>query len=179
MEDSFIHSTSTVLRFFGTDPKRGLTPHQVKVAEEKYGKNELPEEEKTPLWKMILEQFQDQLVIILLVAAIISFILAFFEEGEGVKGVKGEEEGFISTAFVEPIVILLILIANATVGVIQESNAEKAIEALKQYSPDEAKVLRDGHMQRIPANQLVPGDVIDVVGTFRDHIPAFFMFLYF
>lgn len=128
MEDSYIHSTSTVLRFFGVDPKKGLTTKQVQDASKKYGKNELPEKEKASIWEMILEQFQDQLVIILLVAAVISFVLAYFEEGEGDKGVRGEEEGIISTAYVEPIVILLILIANATVGVIQESNAENAIE---------------------------------------------------
>lgn len=124
---------------------------------------ELPEEESTPLWRLILDQFQDQLVLILLGAAIISFVLAYFEEHEDVESA--------TTAFVEPIVILLILIANATVGVLQESSAEKAIDALKEYSPDEAKVIRSqGTLTKIRAEDLVPGDVIAL--AVGDKIPA-------
>lgn len=160
MEHAYKKTVSESLKYFNTSHKHGLTQDQVRKYREKYGMNELPEEPSTPLWKLILEQFQDQLVIILLLAALISFVLAYLEQEEG-----GGAEGYV-----EPIVIMLILIANATVGVIQETNAEKAIDALRQYSPDEAKALRDGHVHRIPAIELVPGDLIDL--NVGDKIPA-------
>ncbi|KAF8952369.1 hypothetical protein CPC16_002412 [Podila verticillata] len=158
MNDSFTRSPKVVLDHFKVDSSKGLSPAQVSAGLDKYGKNELPEEDPTPLWEMILEQFKDQLVIILLVAAGVSFVLALLEEDDS------------GTAFVEPIVILLILIANAAVGVIQESNAEKAIEALKEYSPHEAKVLRGGSMAKVYATDIVPGDIIEV--AVGDKIPA-------
>ncbi|KAI9312794.1 hypothetical protein BX666DRAFT_1865492 [Dichotomocladium elegans] len=161
MDNSFVKAPKEVCDYFEVDPALGLNDSQVVANQKKYGKNELPEEDPTPLWQLILEQFQDQLVLILLGAAIISFVLALFEEHEGDAA---------STAFVEPIVILLILIANATVGVLQESSAEKAIDALREYSPDEAKVLRNGEVRKIRSEELVPGDIIDV--AVGDKIPA-------
>merc|ERR1712004_10140 len=128
-------------QYFRVDEESGLSPGQVEEYKKKYGPNELPVEEGKTIFELILEQFDDLLVKILLLAAIISFVLAFFEDDDSI------------TAFVEPFVILLILIANAVVGVWQERNAEEAIEALKEYEPETGKVIRsdkDG-VQKIKA----------------------------
>merc|ERR1712073_172985 len=141
--------------------ERGLSQDQVKKNKEKYGPNELPAEEGKSIWQLVLEQFDDLLVKILLLAAIISFVLAFFEDDDD-----------SITAFVEPFVILTILIANAIVGVWQERNAEDAIEALKEYEPEMGKVVRsdkDG-VQKIRARDIVPGDIVEV--SVGDKIPA-------
>lgn len=161
MENAHALSVDQVIQSFQTDENLGLSDKQIEIAQEKYGPNELPSDEGKPLWRLIIEQFDDLLVKILLLAAIISFVLAWFEESEDQI-----------TAFVEPFVILLILIANAAVGVWQERNAESAIEALKEYEPEIAKVIRRNHagIQQIRARDLVPGDVVDV--AVGDKIPA-------
>ncbi|CAO0801512.1 unnamed protein product [Mucor circinelloides] len=163
MDNSFVKTPQEVCSYFGVDPMKGLNKAQIKDLQEKYGKNELPPEEPTPLWRLVLDQFKDKLVLILLGAAIVSFVLAFLEEHETMQSEF--------TAFVEPFVILLILIANATVGVLQESSAEKAIDALRSYSPDETKVIRnDGTLYKVWTETLVPGDIIYI--TVGDKIPA-------
>uniref|UniRef100_A0A8B9TMA8 Calcium-transporting ATPase n=1 Tax=Anas platyrhynchos TaxID=8839 RepID=A0A8B9TMA8_ANAPL len=144
-----------VLRRFGVAESCGLSPEQVRRSREKYGPN------GKSLWELVLEQFEDLLVRILLMAAFLSFILAWFEEGEESM-----------TAFVEPIVIIMILIANAVVGVWQERNAESAIEALKEYEPEMGKVIRADRsgVQRIRARDIVPGDIVEV--AVGDKVPA-------
>ncbi|XP_022755698.1 calcium-transporting ATPase 1, endoplasmic reticulum-type-like [Durio zibethinus] len=141
----------------------GLSSAEVEKRRQIYGWNELEKHEGTSIFKLILEQFNDTLVRILLVAAIVSFVLAWYDGEEG-----GEME---ITAFVEPLVIFLILIVNAIVGIWQESNAEKALEALKEIQSEHANVVRDGKkVSNLPAKELVPGDIVELrVG---DKIPA-------
>ncbi|CAM8967356.1 unnamed protein product [Rhodiola kirilowii] len=141
----------------------GLSADEVEKRRKIYGLNELEKHEGVSVFKLILDQFNDTLVRILLAAAVISFVLAWYDGKEG-----GETE---ITAFVEPLVIFLILIVNAIVGVWQESNAEKALEALKEIQSETATVIRDGRkVSNLPAKELVPGDIVELrVG---DKVPA-------
>ncbi|GMP80830.1 hypothetical protein CsSME_00035790 [Camellia sinensis var. sinensis] len=150
MEDAYARSVSEVLEFFAVDPTKGLTDFQVAEHARIYGRNVLPQEGSTPFWKLVLKQFDDLLVKILIAAAVISFILALINGDTGL------------TAFLEPSVILMILAANAAVGVITETNAEKALEELRAYQADIATVLRNGCFSILPATDLVPGDIVEV-----------------
>lgn len=150
MDDAFARSIPEVLDFFGVDLRRGLTDIQVAEHARLYGRNVLPQEGSTPFWKLVLKQFDDLLVKILIGAAIVSFLLALINGETGL------------TAFLEPSVILMILAANAAVGVITETNAEKALEELRAYQADIATVLRNGCFSILPATELVPGDIVEV-----------------
>ncbi|GJP51375.1 hypothetical protein CLOM_g10529 [Closterium sp. NIES-68] len=150
MDAAHAAETHEVLAHFHVDENTGLSDSQVEQSRSIYGRNEAPKEEGTPFWKLVLKQFDDLLVKILLVSAVVSFLLAL----------ANGESGW--HAFVEPAVILLILIANATVGVVTETNAEKALEELKAYQADVATVLRNGRLAIIPAAELVPGDIVEV-----------------
>ncbi|XP_030078325.1 sarcoplasmic/endoplasmic reticulum calcium ATPase 3 [Microcaecilia unicolor] len=161
MESAHAKTVTEVLRYFDVNENCGLNHEQVRRTREKYGLNELPAEEGKSLWELVLEQFEDLLVRILLLAALVSFVLAWFEDSEDT-----------TTAFVEPIVIIMILIINAIVGVWQERNAESAIEALKEYEPEMGKVIRADRngVQRIRARDIVPGDIVEV--AVGDKVPA-------
>jgi len=161
MAAPWAESTEQVLKSYKTDLSKGLSDAQVTKLRAEYGSNELDKEVGTPLWKLVLQQFDDLLVKILLGAALLSFVLAFFE-GDGDEGLQ---------AFVEPFVIMLILVINAVVGVWQEHNAENALDALKEMQTTTTKVLRNGVLvPDVPSSELVPGDVVDVrVG---DKVPA-------
>ena len=108
-----------ILDFFNVTLDQGLSDHQVKQQLGEYGANQLLEPEKKSLWELVAEQFDDLLVRILLLSAFVSFLLAYFNSDQ-------KEEGL--SAYIEPLVILMILVLNACVGVWQESNAEKALD---------------------------------------------------
>ena len=110
-----------------------------------YGPNNLRQKKAKSVWRMIWEQLTDVMVLILIAAAAFSFVMSFFEDGEGLA---------------ECIVILVVVALNATVGVVQEKKAANALEALKNMTAPTARVLREGEESVVPASQLVPGDIV-------------------
>ncbi len=142
------------------DATHGLATAEALNRTQTYGPNALPNQPPVSYCHLLLQQFDDLLVKILLAAAAVSLALAF-----------ADADGFKIHALVEPSVILTILVLNAIVGVWQESNAEQAIEALKQYEPNDAEVQRDGAgFRTVEATLLVPGDLIRVRAG--DRVPA-------
>eukprot|EP00659_Diplonema_papillatum_P019154 gene19154-29484_t len=148
------------IKFAQTNTTKGLTKEEAAARAAKYGPNSLPEEPPKPLWELILAQFEDVMVRLLLAAAVVSFLLAIFEDDEEEK----------LTAFIEPLVILAILTANATVGVVQELNADESLRALQKLTAPHCVVIRDGEQHNIDAADLVPGDVVLV--SCGDQVPA-------
>lgn len=145
-----------LLRNLNTDSGKGLTSGQVQELLQKYGENKLKEGRKRTNLQKFFDQFKDVMIIILLVAAAISFTIAIVEGN--------------TSEFFEPVLILLIVILNAFMGVLQENKAEKALEALKKLSSPHARVIRDGREQEIDAAGLVPGDIILLEAG--DFVPA-------
>ncbi|EPY6467737.1 calcium-transporting P-type ATPase, PMR1-type [Clostridium sporogenes] len=135
----FNKTSQEILEKLAVDPSKGLSSEEVGKRKEKYGLNKLNSKKQKSLLKMFFEQLNDILIYILLAAAIIS-------------GVLGE----ISDALIIGIVVII----NTVIGVVQESKAEKALEALKQLSTPKALVKRNGENVEIPSEDVVPGDVI-------------------
>lgn len=136
----FNDSIDDVIGKFNTNPDTGLTSSQVEEIRSKYGSNKLASKKKKTKVQLFFAQLNDILIYILIVAAILSVVV-------------GKE---ISDAIIIGIVILV----NATVGMIQESKAEKALDALKELSTPKAIVKRNGELVEIPSEEVVPGDVI-------------------
>ncbi len=137
-----------------TNVKEGLTEEQVKERYQKYGMNELKQKKKKSLFVKFLEQFKDFMIIVLIIAAIISGAVGI-AEGEGIT---------------DTIIILIVVVLNAIIGVVQESKAEKSLEALQKLSAHASKVLRNGKVTVVQSRELVPGDVV-VLDT-GDYVPA-------
>ncbi len=145
-----------VLNKLSTTKEGGLSSSAVKILLEKYGENRLAEKKKKGVIARFFDQFRDAMIIILIIAAIVSFTVVVIE--------KNWAELF------EPALILLIVVLNAIMGVMQESKAEKALDALKNMSAPHARVIRDGKESVIEASELVPGDIIKLEAG--DFIPA-------
>lgn len=145
-----------VVQSLHSDVKNGFTESQVQEKRAQYGENKLREKKKKTNLQRFAEQFKDVMILILIAAAIISFFVACIE---------GEPKEFF-----EPVLILLIVVLNALMGVMQESKAEKALDALKSLSAPHARVIRGGQEKIIDAVELVPGDIIHLEAG--DFIPA-------
>ncbi len=130
----------------GSDLAAGLTQAQAEELSRRWGENRLEERKKRSTLQRFLDQFKDAMILILLLAAGVSFFAAL---GEG-----------DASEFFEPALILLIVVLNALVGVLQENKAEKALDALRGLSAPHARVLREGREQLIEGTKLVPGDII-------------------
>lgn len=133
-----------------TSVENGLSDDKVNDFREKYGFNELAGKKKEGLLLKFLKQFKDFMIIVLIIAAIVSAV--------------------VSKEFTDSIIILVVVIMNAIIGVVQESKAEKSLEALQKMSAHSSKVVRNGNVQVVPARELVPGDVV-ILET-GDYVPA-------
>ena len=149
-------SKEDVLKALGTNAEKGLSAAQAESILKAHGENRLKEKKKKTNLQRFFDQFKDIMILILIAAAVVSFVIACVE--------KNPKE------FFEPVLILLIVVLNAIMGVMQESKAEKALDALKNMSAPHAKVLRDGVQTIIDASTLVPGDIILLEAG--DFIPA-------
>ena len=144
-----------VARKLGSNINTGLTEDEVKKRRDKYGENKLDEQKKESLLKRFIKQFNDFMIIILLVAAVISAVVAKMQ-GTG--------------DYIDSIIIIAIVVLNSIMGVVQEAKAEKSLEALKNMSAPVAKVKRNGRMIVVKSSELVPGDIIELEAG--NYVPA-------
>jgi P-type Ca2+ transporter type 2C len=139
-----------------SDSRHGLSGQEASARLERYGPNELESEKPVPAWRRFLAQFQDVLIILLLVATAISVGLWAYERD--------------ATLPYEGLTIFAIVLLNGILGYVQEARAERAVAALRAMSANEATVMRDGERRDVPAAELVPGDLVLVEEG--DTIPA-------
>ncbi len=153
---SYAKNQDELLMELNTDKQNGLSQKEALSRKEKYGENKLREKKKKTTMQRFLDQFKDAMILILIAAAIVSFVVICVEKNWG--------------ELFEPALIVLIVILNAVMGVYQEGKAEKALDALKNMSAPHARVIRDGEEKVIDASELVPGDIIRLEAG--DFVPA-------
>ncbi len=152
----YVKPKDVILTILESNRETGLSAKKVTELKAKFGENRLREKKKKTNLQRFFDQFKAAMIIILIIAAIVSFVIAC---------VEGNPKEFF-----EPALILLIVIINAIIGVMQESKAEKALDALKNLSAPHARVLRNGEETVIDASELVPGDIIKLEAG--DFVPA-------
>lgn len=152
----YSQSKEEILENLSTNEHSGLSSAEVLVRKGKYGENKLREKKKKTTMQRFLDQFKDAMILILIAAAVISFVVVCVEKNWG--------------ELFEPLLIVLIVILNAVMGVYQEGKAEKALDALKNMSAPHARVIRNSEEKVIDAADLVPGDIIKLEAG--DFVPA-------
>jgi Ca2+-transporting ATPase len=143
-------SVSEAVANLDTGLEEGLAENQVRQRQAEFGPNELQERPGRTFWQMLLDQFNQFLVLILIAAAIVSAVIGWSRYNQ-----TGD-----TTEFVDAAAIMAIVILNAILGVVQEGRAEEELAALKKMASPNAHVLRGGHLVTVPSRELVPGDVV-------------------
>lgn len=139
MSNFYAQNPEDVVEQLAVDLESGLTAEQVKVNREKYGTNELPEEQQTPIWLVFLGQFKEPLAVILIAVAIISLLIGEWKE---------------------TVIIAFIVIFNALIDTVQQAKARKSLAALKQMAEPKAYVRRNGQTMELDSSEIVVGDLV-------------------
>ncbi len=145
----------TITKELRSNAERGLNEEEVHRRIEKYGKNRLKEKKKESMFVRFIKQFNDFMIIILIIASIVSAVIAYVE-GSG--------------DYIDSIIIIAIVIFNAIMGLVQETKAEKSLEALKKLSAPISKVRRSGKVVEVDSSEVVPGDI--VILEAGNYVPA-------
>lgn len=146
-----------------SDISSGISTSQARERFEKYGPNKLSEKEKVTLLQRIWKQIANVLVAVLLFVAVIAAI-------QVVQSAANEDGEGVTTNSIQVGLILFVITLNTIIGIVQEGSAEKAAEALKNMLSSDAVVIRDGKDVKIPADQIVPGDLVRL--GLGDKVPA-------
>ena len=158
----YLETAEAVAIELKTDARAGLTGEEAAQRIAVCGENKLREKKKTPLAVRFFKQLADPMIIILIAAAVISLVLVIVNSSSG--------EGFDVSGLAEVIIIVAVVLLNAILGMVQEAKADSAIEALRELTAAECKVIRDGRQERIKSSALVPGDLISLEAG--DSVPA-------